>query len=110
VAASGASGAALCTPPSGAPSPQQMQHEIVVTASRESDAAMTTRVSTALAQDPYIFADHVTVTVVNGVVRVGGVVQDLAELFAILQVARRIAGKGRVVNEIDFVPVDFDGN
>jgi osmotically-inducible protein OsmY len=71
---------------------------------------MTTRVSTALAQDPYIFADHVTVTVVNGVVRVGGVVQDLAELFAILQVARRIAGKGRVVNEIDFVPVDFDGN
>ena len=49
-------------------------------------------------------------TTENGVVRVRGVVSDLPDLFAILRLARRIAGKGRVVNEIEYVPVDDDGN
>jgi len=37
-------------------------------------------------------------------------VRDLSDPFAILRLARRIAGKGRVVNEIEFVPIDDDGN
>jgi osmotically-inducible protein OsmY len=89
--------------------PENMQHEIVVTA-RVTDEALTEKVSVALQQDPYLFTDHVTVTTVNGVVRVGGIVHDLSDLFAILRVARRTAGKGRVVNEIEFVPIDDDGN
>jgi osmotically-inducible protein OsmY len=97
--------AVLCAPPS-----EQMQHEIVVTAARHSDAAMTAQVTAALQQDPYIFSDHVTVTTENGVVRVGGIVRDLSDLFAILRLAHRIAGKARVVDEIEFVPVDDDGN
>jgi osmotically-inducible protein OsmY len=87
-----------------------MQREIVVTATRQSDAAMADKVTNALRQNRYIFSDHVTVTAENGVVTVGGVVRDLSDLFAILRLAHRIAGKGRVVNEIEFVPVDDDGN
>jgi hypothetical protein len=100
-----ASGSALCAPP-----PERLEKEIVVTATRPVDAALAAEVTTALQQNPYIFADHVIVTAENGVVRVEGVVQDLSELYAILRLARRTAGKGRVVNEIDYQPVDDDGN
>jgi osmotically-inducible protein OsmY len=87
-----------------------MQKEIVVTAARQSDAAMAARVSTAIERDPYIFSDHTTVTVENGVVKLGGVVRDLSDLNSILRLAHRIAGRGRVVNEIEYQPVDDDGN
>lgn len=97
--------AGLCGPP-----PEHLQHEIVVTGARHSDAEMTSQVMTALQQDPYIFSDHVTVTTENGVVRVGGLVHDLSDLFAILKLAHQIAGNARVVNEIEFVPEDDDGN
>ena len=86
-----------------------MQREIVVTAKR-SDEAIAAKVETAIKQNPYIFSDHVTVTAKNGVVRVAGVVNDLNDLLAILRVARRVAGKGRVVNEIEYQAVDDAGN
>jgi osmotically-inducible protein OsmY len=94
----------------GAPPGGEMQKEIVVTAVRHEDAVLAARVTEALEQDPYIFSDHVSVTADQGVVRVTGVVRDLPNLFAILRLARRIAGQGRVVNEIEYVPVDDDGN
>ena len=95
-------GQAICEEP--------MQREIVVTAVRHSDAALAAEVAAAVHQDPYIFSDHVTVSAHNGVVKVGGLVNDVSDLLAILKLARRIAGKGRVVNEIQFDPVDDDGN
>ena len=85
-------------------------HEIVVTAVRQSDAAMTAEVTAALEQNPYIFSDHVTVTTENGVVRLEGMVRNLPDLFDILRLARRIAGKGRVVNRMEYVAIDTDGN
>jgi len=91
VAAFGAPCAMLGAPPSNAASGQEL-HEA------------------ALKQNPYIFSDHVTVTAKNGVVRVAGVVNDLNDLLAILRVARRVAGKGRVVNEIEYQAVDDAGN
>ena len=94
----------------GAPPVEAMQKEIVVTAPVLSDAAITARLASAIEQNPYIYAEHVTVATENGVVRVGGRVRDLPELFAILKLARRIAGKGRVVNEIEFLQMDQDGN
>ena len=94
----------------GASGAEQTQREIVVTAARNSDEALTAKVAEALQNDAYIFADHVTVATEGGVVHVRGVVSDLSDLFAILRLARRIAGKGRVVNEIEFVPIDFDGD
>ncbi len=69
---------------------------------------MTAQVAAALQQDPYIFSEHVTVTTENGVVRVEGLVNDVRDLFAILRLARRIAGKGRVVDEHQFAPSDDD--
>ncbi len=65
---------------------------------------------TALRQDRYIFGDHVTVITENGVVRLEGIVSDLSDLYRIVRLARRIAGKGRVVNRIEYVPTDDDGN
>lgn len=55
-------------------------------------------------------ADHVMVIVENGMVRVGGLVRDLSDLFAILRTARRIAGARQIVDEIEYMPVDDDGN
>ena len=87
---------------------EDVQREIVVTA-RRSDAAIAARVTTALEHDPYIFAEHLSVTVQNGVITIRGLVTDLNDLLAILKLARHAAGKARVVNEIDFQPVDDDG-
>jgi hypothetical protein len=86
------------------------RNEVVVSAARQSDAAITARVSQALHDDPYIFSEHVTVTTENGIMTLAGRVSDLADLHQILRLARRIAGRGRVVNEIEFVPADEDGN
>ncbi len=87
-----------------------MHHEIVVTAARNADAALTVKVETALKEDPYIFSDHVTITTEKGVVHLRGVVTDIDDLFAILSMARKIAGSRRVVDEIEFAPVDFDSD
>jgi osmotically-inducible protein OsmY len=87
-----------------------MQREIVVTAARDADAALTAKMAKALDEDAYILADHVTVTTENGVMHLRGIVTDVSDLFAILRMARRVAGSGRVVNEIEFAPVDFDGD
>jgi len=89
---------------------EQTHDEVVVTAERPSDAQVTRRVMAALQQDPYVFADHVTVTTENGVVRLEGVMTDLHDMLRVLRLARRIAGKGRVVNKIEFAPSDDDAD
>ena len=98
----------LCGPPSD--KIEKEIKEIVVTATRPEDAALAAKVTAGIQRIPYVFADHVTVTAENGVLRLGGVVQDLPDLYAILRLARRIAGTRRVVNEIEYQPNDFDGN
>ena len=108
MAAFGAAGAALGAPPAPAASGEELR-EIVVTAKR-SDEALAAKVEAAVKQNPYIFSDHVTVTAKDGVVRVGGVVNDLTDLLAILRIALRMAGEGRVVNEIEYQALDDAGN
>jgi hypothetical protein len=108
VAAFGVPGAALGAPPANAASGEELR-EIVVTAKR-SDEVLAAKVEAALKQNPYIFSDHVTVTAKDGVVTVKGVVNDLIDLLAILRVARRMAGRGRVVNEIEYQALDDAGN
>jgi osmotically-inducible protein OsmY len=96
-------GAALSAPP-----PDRLP-QVVVTA-QASDAAIAAKVEAAIAKDPYVLGDHITVTATNGVVRVGGKVRgDVSDLLAILRLARRAAGKARVVNQIDFEPAGDDG-
>ncbi len=82
--------------------------EVVVTAGRESDARLAAKVEQTLQGDPYLFTGHISVSAENGVVRVEGVVEDPFDLLQILRLARRIAGKRRVINEIEVMTGSVD--
>jgi osmotically-inducible protein OsmY len=82
--------------------------EVTISASRQSDQALTAKVEQALHDDPYIFSDHMSVVTENGIVRLKGVAVDLSDLRQALALARRIAGRRRVINEIDLIPEDAD--
>jgi osmotically-inducible protein OsmY len=91
------------------PSPSaEIKDEVVVSATRQSDAVVAAKVTAAVQQDPYIFGDHITVTVENGIVRLEGVVNDLSDLHRVLRLARRIAGRKSVVNELELLPLAAD--
>jgi hypothetical protein len=75
--------------------------EVVITARKEADAALTARVLQVLQDDPYVFADHIEVVTENGVVRLEGIALDVTDMYRAVDLARRIAGKRRVVNEIE---------
>jgi osmotically-inducible protein OsmY len=83
--------------------------EIVISADRLADEALTAKVAEVLQEDPYIFGDHVTVTARNGVVTVEGIVGDTGERFHILRLCRRIPGTRRVVDAMEVVNNDADG-
>ena len=78
-----------------APNVPEIRDAIVVTADRLSDAATTSKLTSALQRDPYIFSDHVTVSTENGIVKITGRISDLADLFRILKLARQVAGRVR---------------
>lgn len=46
----------------------------------------------------------------KGVPHIRGLVHVLSDMFAVLRLGRRIAGKGRVVNELELVPIDDEGD
>ena len=87
---------------------QPARDEVVVTAERLTDVQITRKVMTAIQQNPYIFADHITVTTENGVVKLEGVITDLHDLLNVIRIARRAAGKRRLVNNIEYLPLDSD--
>jgi osmotically-inducible protein OsmY len=84
-----------------APAPTGVTHEVVITGTRESDALLVAKVEQAMQNDPFLFVAHISVSADNGVVRIEGVVQDPFEMLQIVRMARRIAGKRRVINEIE---------
>jgi osmotically-inducible protein OsmY len=84
------------------------REEVTISASRETDAVLTAKVEQALHDDPYIFADHMNVVAENGIVRLRGVAVDVSDLRQALALARRIAGRRRVVNEIELIALDAD--
>jgi osmotically-inducible protein OsmY len=94
---------ALAAAPTG-----QVKDEVVVTATRESDVVLAAKVTAAVQQDPYVFGDHITVTVENGVVRLDGIVDDLSDLHRVLRLARRIAGKRTIANYLELMPLSAD--
>jgi osmotically-inducible protein OsmY len=83
--------------------------EIVITAARLADEAITAKVVQVLQDDPYVFGDHITVTTRNGIVTVEGFVGDTGERFRILRLCRRIPGTRRVVDALEIVSNDPDG-
>jgi osmotically-inducible protein OsmY len=90
------------------PPPAQIKDEVVVTATRQSDFLIAAKVTAAVQQDPYIFGDHITVTVDNGVVRLEGIVNDLSDLHRVVRLARRVAGTRLVVNNLELMPLSAD--
>jgi osmotically-inducible protein OsmY len=83
--------------------------EIVIIAARQAEEVLTAKVVQTLQDDPYVFADHVTVTSENGVVRVEGIVGDTGERFRILRLCRRIPGARRVLDALEVISNDPDG-
>jgi osmotically-inducible protein OsmY len=82
---------------------------VIVQGERKPDEQVTRQVERTLANDPWIYAEHVTVTTRNGVVRVEGIVQDTGELFRILRLARKTPGARRVVDALEILHNDPDG-
>jgi osmotically-inducible protein OsmY len=107
--------AALAAGPSAAaqapstPSRQEASPpEVLVTATRLADEALTAKVVQVLKDDPYLFADHISVVAENGVVRLQGIATDVHDLRRALFLARRAAGKRRVLNEVEFIAQNTD--
>jgi hypothetical protein len=84
--------------------------EVLVQGAREAaDEQITLQVETALADDPWIYAEHVTVTTENGIVRVEGITSDAWEMRRILREARKTPGVRRVLNQLEMIHLDPDG-
>jgi hypothetical protein len=95
-------------PPRASP-PDNATAEVVISAKRAADAALASKVIEVLRNDPYVFTEHVSVSVENGVVTVEGTVPSVQDLRRVLRLARRLAGKGRVINKLELVVEDDEG-
>jgi hypothetical protein len=93
------------------PSPHEASApEVIVSASRLADEALTAKVVQVLKDDPYLFADHISVVTENGIVRLQGFSTNAHELRRALFLARRAAGKRPVLNEVEFMEEGIDGD
>jgi len=86
------------------------QQEVIVTGTRQADAALTAKVVTVLQDDPYVYAGHISVVTENGIVTLQGVALDSSDLRRALMLASRVAGRRRVVNKIELIPEDSDAD
>ena len=93
------------------PSPHETSlPEVIVNATRLADEALTAKVVQVLKDDPYLYADHISVVTEHGVVRLQGYSTDAHELRRALFLARRAAGKQRVLNEVEFIAQNTDAD
>ena len=100
-------------PPALAEAPQVEEpgtprQEVVVTT--QSDAAVTAKVAQVLEKDPFVDAGHISVEIRDGVVILRGIAMDLGDLNRMLRLAQGVAGKRRIVNQIDLIPEDRDAD
>ena len=96
---------------SATPSREASTAEVIVSATRLADETLTAKVVQVLKDDPYLFADHITVVTENGVVRLQGFSTDPSEVHKALRLAQRAAGKRRVLNEVElFISQSFDSD
>jgi osmotically-inducible protein OsmY len=98
-----------CPAQYAAPKAEVRTQEVIISATRITDEQLTRQVQETLAEDPWIFADHITVTARGGVIRLEGIVGDTGELFRVLRLCRKIPGARRVVNELEMMHNDPDG-
>jgi osmotically-inducible protein OsmY len=78
---------------------------IVVTAKKRPDAAadekVKRQVEAALHSDPFFYDEHVTVTAINGVITLEGMVFDDWDLRNAMRISRKIPGVRRVINNLE---------
>jgi osmotically-inducible protein OsmY len=98
----------LAQAPAAVPPRSDTRPEVVIIGTREADALLAARVEQALEKDPYLYVRHMSITAENGIVRVEGYVEDAADMMQVLRLARRVAGKRRVINEIEVVTGSVD--
>jgi osmotically-inducible protein OsmY len=84
--------------------------QVVVTARQQADEVLTAQVEKALNDDRYLFVPHISVTTENGIVRLEGLSTDAHALNRALLLARRVAGKRRVVNDVELWVVSEDND
>lgn len=89
---------------------ETLSEEVVVRGTRLADEQITQQAQKAIADDPWIYSEHITITTQNGVIRVEGFVQDTWEWFRILDHCRKIRGARRVdTSGVALVYNDPDG-
>ena len=108
VAALAATTAAWPQTPSTPSSHEASPPEVIVSATRLADEALTAKVVQVLNDDPYVYADHINVVTENGVVRLQGFATDAHELRRALFLARRAVGTRRVLNDVEFIAQNTD--
>jgi osmotically-inducible protein OsmY len=108
VAALSAWAAAVAQAPTAQHRDEVPREEVTISASRQTDAILTAKVEQALEDDRYLFSAHMSVVTENGIVRLRGIAVDVSDLRRALFLARRVAGKRRVVNEIELIPLGED--
>ena len=102
--------AGYCPAHDGAEKADAHVEEVVIQAKRQAaDEQVTRQVQKTLTDDPWIYAEHITVTTENGVVRLEGFVGDTGERFRILRRCRKIPGARRVVDALEIINNDPDG-
>jgi len=108
VAALAAGPSASAQAPSTPPTHEASPPEVIVSATRLADEVLTAKVVQVLKDDPYLFADHISVVTENGIVRLQGIATDAHDLRRALFLAQRVAGKRRVLNEVEFIAQNTD--
>ena len=99
-----------CPAQDAAEKPNKRLQEVIVQSRRQvPDEQVTSQVQQTLTHDPWIYAEHITVTTRNGVVRLEGIVGGTGELFRILRLCRKIPGARRVVSQLEIMHNDPDG-
>ncbi len=86
------------------------RQEVIITGTRQPDAALTAKVVTVLQDDPYVYAGHISVVTTNGTVTLEGIALDPSDMRRALMLARQVAGRRRVVNKIELIPEDLDAD
>jgi hypothetical protein len=93
-----------------AESPSPSIDEITITAKKViPDEEVTAQVETALRSDPYVLADHVTITTKNGVVTLHGLAMNYWDVQQMKRIAKKMLGVRKVVNNLD-VALSIDGD
>ncbi len=84
--------------------------EVVIQAKRQAaDEQVTRQVERILTEDPWIYGEHITVTIRNGIVTLEGIVGDTGEMFMIVRLCRKMSGARRIVNGLEIMHNDPDG-